>query len=367
MTISTERTENFSGPSQEKKTTPVVTVVIPAYNSAHYISQTLDSIKLQTFTDYEVIIVNDGSEDREQLEQVLDSHPLPVIYISQENKGVSAARNAAIKIARGSFYAQLDADDQWLPEYLEVQLEFLKNNPAIALVYPNATIIVEGATAGLEFMNMSPSEGEVNFESLVTEKCVVMTSVTARMSAIRDAGMFDENIRSCEDFDLWLRIVKNGGRIGYHHRPLVLYRRHEGSLSSDRVWMVRNLLAVFDKCAATIQLTVSEKAILHEQTISKRVMLHLFEGKHQLRAGDTAAALASFKRANEHLRRRKLAAIIFLLHHAPNLVRWAYSARERSLARQPDHQLTGIDKPRKPSPSEINPNGRTQNLFTENH
>ena len=62
-------------------------------------------------------------------------------------------------------------------------------------------------------------------------------------------GMFDESIRSCEDFDLWLRIVQKGGRIIYHRRPLVLYRRHEGSLSSDRVWMTRNLVAVFEKCA----------------------------------------------------------------------------------------------------------------------
>ena len=84
-------------------------------------------------------------------------------------------------------------------------------------------------------MKLSPSEGEVNFESLVRQQCVVMTCVTARMSAIRDAGMFDESIRSCEDFDLWLRIVQKGGRIIYHRRALVLYRRHEGSLSSDRV------------------------------------------------------------------------------------------------------------------------------------
>ena len=75
---------------------PTVTIVIPAYNSAHYISQTLDSVLAQTFTDYEVILVNDGSDDRDELEQILDSHPLPVIYLSQENKGVSAARNAAI-------------------------------------------------------------------------------------------------------------------------------------------------------------------------------------------------------------------------------------------------------------------------------
>src|SRR5678815_330847 len=130
--------------------TPAVTVVIPAYNSARYIKQTLDSIKAQTFTDYEVIVVNDGSADHEELEQILSSHALSIIYISQENKGVSAARNAAIKVGRGEFYAQLDADDQWTPEYLEVQLGILNDNPDVTLVYPNATIIGDGSTSGLE-------------------------------------------------------------------------------------------------------------------------------------------------------------------------------------------------------------------------
>jgi len=326
--------------------TPAVTVVIPAYNSAHYIAQALDSLKAQTFTDYEVIVVNDGSGDREELERTLKSHPLEVIYISQENKGVSAARNAAIRIAKGEFYAQLDADDQWTPDYLDVQLGILAENPDVAVVYPNATIIRDGSDTTLEFMKISPSEGEVNFASLVRQKCVVMTCVTARMSAIRNAGMFDESLRSCEDFDLWLRIVRDGGRIVYHERPLVLYRRHEGSLSSDRVWMTRNLLAVFEKCAASFQLSAAEKGILDEQIASNRAMLNLFEGKHQLSAGRTSAALVSFKKANEHLRTSKLGLVIFLLRRAPRLVGWGFSMRERLLARQADHQLSGIDQPR---------------------
>src|SRR5262245_36041485 len=105
--------------------TPAVTIVIPAYNSSRYIGQALDSVKAQTVSDYEVIVVNDGSDDHEELEKIVETHPLPIIYLSQENRGVSAARNAAIKIGRGGFYAQLDSDDQWTPEFLEVQLGIL--------------------------------------------------------------------------------------------------------------------------------------------------------------------------------------------------------------------------------------------------
>jgi glycosyltransferase involved in cell wall biosynthesis len=349
MTISTDNV----APTTQKP--PVVTVVIPVYNAARYIGQALDSLQAQTFKDFEVIVVNDGSDDREELESILKSHPQPLTYISQENKGVSAARNAAIKVGRGEFYAQLDADDQWTPDYLEVQLGILEDDPTVTLVYPNATIIGEGATSGLEFMKINPSEGDVTFESLVLQKCVVMTCVTACMSAIRDAGMFDESIRSCEDFDLWLRIVNNGGRIVYHRRPLVLYRRREGSLSSDRAWMARNLLGVFEKCAATFQLMPAERELLNENINDQRAMLNLFEGKHALRAGNTGAALASFEKANDHLRRAKLSAAIILLRYVPGLVSWVFKTRENSLEKQPDHKLTGIDKPRTPSSSELAP------------
>jgi hypothetical protein len=194
-------------------------------------------------------------------------------------------------------------------------------------------------------MAISPSEGEVNFESLVRQKCTVMTCVTARMAAIKSAGMFDESLRSCEDFDLWLRIVKNVGRIIYHRRVLVLYRRHAGSLSSDRVWMTRNLLAVFEKCASTLDLTTAEREILNEEINRNRAMLGLFEGKHALRAGGASAALLHFKQANEHLHSPKLVLVIFLLRHVPRLVIWSFVARERFLTSNPDHQLTGIDEP----------------------
>ena len=337
MTICNESTKGFEARS------PTVTVVIPSYNNARYIGQTLDSIAAQTFSDYEVIVVNDGSKDREELEQVLNSHALPVIYISQENKGVSAARNAAIRIARGEFYAQLDADDQWRPNYLEVQLGILRENPDVALVYPNARIIGDDAPVELEFMKVSPSEGDVTFESLVRQQVTVLTCVTARMSAIRDAGMFDESLRRCEDFDLWLRIVKRGGKIVYHRRILALYRRHQGSLSSDRVWMLRHLLAVFEKWAGTSDLTPAELAVVNEQIVTNRSELRLHEGKRALSAGGASVALVCFQKANQDMHRPKLALVIFLLRHVPRLVVWTFAARQRWLQNDAQHELSGTD------------------------
>lgn len=336
--------------SRANDSNPTVTVVIPAYNAARYIAQALDSVHAQTVSDYEVIVVNDGSRDRAELESILHSHPLPIIYISQENKGVSAARNAAIKVGRGTFYSQLDADDQWTPDYLEVQLGILNDNPDVALVYPNASIIADTSDAKVEFMKLSPSDGEVSFESLVRGKCVVMTSVTARMNAIKQAGMYDEDIRSCEDFDLWLRVVKSGGRIIYHRRRLVLYRRHPGSLSSDRIWMTKNLLSVFEKCSRELDLTTAEAQALKEQVNYHRAMLGLFEGKRALSAGGASAALVHFEKANEELRSPKLSLVVFFLRHAPLVVIWAFRARGRLLIKQSESLLTGLDSP-PPTPS----------------
>jgi len=295
-----------------------------------------------------VIVVNDGSDDREELERILESHPLPIIYLSQENGGVSAARNAAIEIARGEFYAQLDADDQWTPDYLEFQLKVLADNPDVALVYPNATIINEANDdgAGVEFMKVTPSEGEVNFVSLVRQECTVMTCVTARMSAIKKAGMFDESLRRCEDFDLWVRIVKNVGRIVYHRRVLALYRRHAGSLSSDRVPMVHSQLAVLEKCASMANLTFEERAVLDQEIHQNRGMLCLFQGKQALNAGAAGAALVHFTEANEHLRSKKLVLVIFLLRHAPRLVIWTFGKRERLLLNKRRHEAPTVAETR---------------------
>lgn len=340
MTIST--TDIYS-----KHKTPGVSIVIPVYNGTRYLRETLDSILAQTFTDYEVIIVNDGSTDTEELEQILHAHPLPIVYLSQENKGVSAARNAGIKAARGKFYAQLDADDQWHPEYLATQVGILLGDASIALVYPNAVIFADSSDSGAEFMKVSPSEGAVTFDSLVREKCTVMTSVTARMEAIKGAGMFDEHIRSCEDFDLWLRIVKKGGRIIYHRHQLARYRRRAGSLSSDRVWMTTNLLSVLEKAANTLDLTSTERETLDKEIIGRRALLRLFEGKQALARGETTAAIALFTEANTYLRSPKLSAVILLSRHIPRLLSWTFAARERFLARRQRHLLAGIDSPRR--------------------
>jgi glycosyltransferase involved in cell wall biosynthesis len=312
---------------------PAVSIVIPAYNAAPYIGDTLESVFAQTFDDYEVIVVNDGSPDTDDLQRVLKSYRSRIKYLEQNNRGVSAARNTGIRSARGRYYAQLDADDQWEPHYLAVQVGILTNNPAIDLVYPNAVYFGETSEVGLEFMKASPSNGDVTLERLITQQCVVMTSVVARLSTIVRAGLFDESLPCCEDFDLWLRIVHGGGRIAYHRHKLVRYRRHHGSLSSDRVRMVENLLSVFAKVKRSMNLTPDQNELVEKEIERCTATLALLKAKQAFTQREMEQARTLLTDANLYFKSHKLSLTTFLLRYTPNLLLATFQARERIFER----------------------------------
>ncbi|HEX8749387.1 MAG TPA: glycosyltransferase family A protein [Pyrinomonadaceae bacterium] len=308
---------------------PAVSVIMPAYRAAGYINDALDSVFAQTFTDFEVIVVNDGSPDTEELERVLEPYRDRIVYIRQENKGVSAARNAAIGVSRSPFIAQLDPDDLWEPEYLAVQMETLERDPSIDVLYPNALVFGDMPEAGREFMEVAPSEGEVTFESLVMQRCTVMTCVTARREMVLRAGLYDESLNCSEDFDLWLRIIKAGGRIHYHRRVLVRYRRHRGSLSSDPLWVCENALRVLDKFERNISLTDVEREALERARTRFRATHSFYRGKRAFTEGDTKTAIECLRQANIFFRSRKTAVVLLLLRLAPQLLLRTYDLRDR--------------------------------------
>src|SRR5678816_4390838 len=147
---------NHSSPAQ-----PLVSVVIPAYNVSTYIAEALDSVFIQDFKGYEVIVVNDGSTDTPELEQVLEPFRNRIRYIYQDNRGISAARNAALRVARGELIALLDADDVWHEGKLTDQLAFMKEGN-FDMVYGDAVLIGDVPwPAGTTFMDRSPSNGPV--------------------------------------------------------------------------------------------------------------------------------------------------------------------------------------------------------------
>ena len=302
---------------------------MPAYNVTEFIGEALDSVLAQTFTDYEVIVVNDGSPDTEDLERVLAPYMSRIVYIKQENRGVSGARNTGIKAARGSLIAFLDADDTWLPNYLEVQVARIQADPTIDVLYPNVMMFGGASEHGEEFMTACPSSGEVTFERLLSQECNVSNCSIARRDTIIRAGLYDESLRSAEDFDLWLRVIKHGGRIAYHRDVLARYRRRSGSLTADPIWLNRNAVQVLDKLEQTMNLTPSEQSSVELNRRRFQAHLSLHEGKRAFFTGDKAAAIEGLTEANRFFQNPKITFTLVMLRIAPRLLLRAYDLRDR--------------------------------------
>lgn len=318
----------FAGGSASSSV-PAVSIIMPAYNVAEYIGAALDSVFTQTFTDYEVIVVNDGSPDTAELERVLEPYRDRIVYLKQENRGLSGARNTAIRAARGRYIALLDSDDIWDSNYLSVQVGMMEREPKIDVLYADAFIFGDSPTAGKTFMQICPSEGEVTLERLIKEECHVMVSVLARREVVLRAGLFDESLRSSEDFDLWLRVVEQGSRIAYHRQPLVHYRRRGDSLSADETGLFKNIIRVLDKVEGAMSLSPSEHAALKYRRAFYQAKLRLCEGKKAFFEGDKKAAVTSLTEANRFLRSRKIKLTLLLLRTAPRLLLSAYKLRAR--------------------------------------
>jgi hypothetical protein len=310
---------------------PLISVVIPAYQAAQYIAATLNSVLAQTFTNYEIIVVNDGSPDTKQLESALEPYRNRISYVLQENQGPAGARNTGIRMARGEYVALLDADDLWDPGHLAAQVAVLQADPSIDMVYADARIFGGVPEEGRTVMEFCPSEGDVTFESLLSRRCTVHICVSlVRRQTLLDTGPFDTAFRGTEDIDMWLRIARRGGHISYQRQVLGSYRRRSGSLSADPARLIEGLLAVLSKAAHDPDTTPAQLALIEQQCELHRARLALEKGKQAFLTGDKDVAIRHLRHANAHYKSVKLTMVLLLLRVAPGLLRALYRWREGS-------------------------------------
>ena len=272
---------------------PKVSVIIPAYNAAAFVGETLGSVFAQTFTDYEVIVINDGSPDTEAFERAIAPYRERINYIKQENRGASAARNAGLNAARGELVAFLDADDTWLTNYLQEQIDFMHEHQP-DLICGDAIVFSDSRTDDQSYMdvlmNGADHFGEVTFEGLISgSQSLITSAVVARRQKVIEAGSFDENLRNAQDFDLWIRMALRGARMGYQRKVLARYRYREGSLSGDAVNRVNR-------------------------------ELNLVLGKEHLNRSEFDQALECFRKARRAQPSWKLRVTCALLSVAPNVL-----------------------------------------------
>ncbi|MDQ3816739.1 MAG: glycosyltransferase family 2 protein [Acidobacteriota bacterium] len=325
---------------------PSVCVIIPAYNAAQYIGETLESVFAQTYKDFEAVVVNDGSPDTPELERALAPYMDRIRYIKQENRGPSGARNLAILQSRAPFVAFLDSDDLWLPSYLSEQMKVFSGDPQLDLVYCDALLFGDSPLAGRTFMQQNPSAGEASFENLLKEQCTIITScAVARREALIAAGLFDENFYHSEDFDLWLRLAFRGGRIGYQKQVLAKHRIHGASLGADVRRLMEGELRVHKKLMSSLPLSSAQLGMVERQVKLRQAELDLENGKQQFAAREYAEARESLGRANEFYKSGKLRLALFILRIAPGALRYMYGIWQWILMRR----LKGSSRPRRRS------------------
>jgi len=186
----------------KKRENPLVSVIIPTYNRGRALKEAIDSVLAQNFSDFELIVVDDGSTDNTQ--DILSSYKEDIIVLKQNNKGVSSARNRGITSASGRFIAFLDSDDLWLPQKLSIQVDFFNANPDALICQTEEIWLRNGIRVNPKKRHKKLS-GDIFEPSLYL--CLVSPSaVMIKRSLFENTGMFDETLPACEDYDMWLRV-----------------------------------------------------------------------------------------------------------------------------------------------------------------
>jgi glycosyltransferase involved in cell wall biosynthesis len=309
---------------------PLVSVVIPAYGVTNYIAETLTSVLNQTFQDFEVVLVNDCCPDSARLDAAVAPYLSRIRYIRKEkNGGLAAARNTGIQEALGEWIAFLDGDDTWEPNYLAVQTAALRDDPDACVVYGNARIM-GSVYDGQDSQRHSPSSGPVTINSILRGTVSIAVLNLSRKKEILDTGLFDESLRSCEDFDLWLRIVLGGGKIIYHSQVIAGYRRRDDSLSANPWGMLEARLIVLKKLCRDSRLKAEDRKLAEELALEWTAEAELEFSKREFAVGKREEALRYLASANTYYKRRKLTVAHLLMKHSPSLLRALMKIRRKT-------------------------------------
>ena len=306
---------------------PLVSVIIPAFQCAQYITQAIESVRSQSYGNLEVIVINDGSPDTPQLEQALAPYLQSIRYLKQTTTGPAGARNNGIRQARGRYVAFLDSDDYWAPDHLRRQLTLFRLNPELDLVYCDCMLLKNDRPFARTF-DMQPQSEIANFESLLVEDCAIGTSTTVcSRDCIVQAGLFDEQLLRCEDFEMWLRMAVCGARLAYNSDVQVYHRINEAGLSADKLSMKRDRIRVYQKVASSFPISERQKDIVRELIARTEADCHVDELKHALEEGDYATAVAAARKASAAKGSWKLKASLLGLKVMPSLFRLLHLVR----------------------------------------
>lgn len=283
---------------------PRVSVILPTFNCARFLGRAISSALAQTYTDYEVVVVDDGSTDETQ--DVVAQFGSRVRYFYQPNRGPTPARNLALSQASGELIAYLDADDMWYPHKLARQVEFLDAHKECGLVHSDVTIIDEADhvlfQAYKRETKRSAAQGYCAMELLQRNSVWAPTVVLEHRECLNKTRGFDDRVKGAADYYQWLLVAMDGKALGYIDEPLAMYRRWAGNMSANRRQAWEEVVVMFEILLAEkdLALRLGREAVDLARTQLRRLGLAL-------------ACLDRTEGFTDHARRR----VIHLLKESP--------------------------------------------------
>lgn len=256
----------------------IISVVMPCYNGEKTLQKTLDSVFSQSFKEFKVYCVNDGSTDGTQ--RILSQYALlnkNMVVIQKENQGQTKAKNDALKIAKGKYIAFIDSDDIWDSEKLLYQYARMEKDADVGLCYTNGHYIDADDHIHQKFGIDIKLQGEC-LRELLMGNAIVASSVMIRAALLKKTGLFDENLTACENWELWTRFASHS-KIAVIDMPLTNYRRHDNNMSHNIDKMRKNRLYIVEKNARTYHNYFPNFNQLVEETFYKA---HQFFGENYL-------------------------------------------------------------------------------------
>ena len=277
----------------DDRPTPLVSVIIPVYNAAAYLRETIDSVLAQSYPNIEVLVVDDGST--EDLSRIVAAYGDRVRYVRKPNGGPASARNLGIRMTLADYIAFLDADDVWEPEKLRAQMDMLLLHPSLGLVYSAVSEIDrDGRLRSASRGRQQRPSGDIA-QVLFWHNWIPTSTVVTRRACFEQVGGFDEarELISVEDYDMWLRIAERY-QLMYLERPLVRYRAHAGGIS-------RNIARSYLGEQLVIEKAVARNAAQRpwvQRALRRRLAMIFFACAHEyFSVSDLANARAYFAKS----------------------------------------------------------------------
>jgi glycosyltransferase involved in cell wall biosynthesis len=297
---------------------PYISIIIPAYQAAAYIVETIESVRAQTRDDWEAIIIDDGSSDNlaEVVEPFLSDRRITLHRF--ENGGLARARNRGIKLAKGSLVAFLDSDDLYEPEYLERMAAALEAHPDATFVTCDATMFGVADREGHLFSRHLPQELPITLDRVLHRRFNFCSFSMIDAAVLRSVGGFSEDLREAEDLDLWIRLLASGATATYVDAPLARYRRRAGSLSNSTRLLRRSLQAVYFRAMQQLH-GRPEEALCREWLMLQLSYADFDQAMTALAAGNIPGGRESLRKALRLVSRPRWRLVLPLLALSPKI------------------------------------------------